>query len=104
MCYFMRSDHFHPFSSFNEESMDDVAMGSQVRFVLYVNTMRTDYSQHGRCWIWKLYMEVDLICVIPISIVFRKESRLFIPNDKRKRCQHGACGSKMDVEGKVIFS
>ena len=49
-------------------------------------------------------MEVDLICVIPISVVFRKESRLFIPNDKRKRCQHGACGSKMDVEGKVIFS
>ncbi len=84
--------------------MDDVAMGSQVRFVLYVNTMRTDYSQHGRCWIWKLYMEVDLICVILTSIVFRKESRLFIPNDKRKRCQHGACGSKMDVEGKVIFS
>ena len=84
--------------------MDDVAMGSQVRFVLYVRTMRTDYSQHGRCWIWKLYMEVDLICVIPISIVFRKESRLFIPNDKRKRCQHGVCGSKMDVEGKVIFS
>ena len=49
MCYFMRSDHFHPFSSFNEESMDDVAIESQVRFVLYVNTMRTDYSQHGRC-------------------------------------------------------
>lgn len=49
--------------------MDDVAMGSQVRLVLYVNTMRTDYSQHGRCWIWKLYMEVDLIYVIPISIV-----------------------------------
>ena len=84
--------------------MDDVAIESQVRFVLYVSTMRTDYSQHGRCWIRKLGVGVDLICVIPISMVFRKESRLFIPNDMRKRCQHGACGSKMDVEGKVIFS
>ena len=49
--------------------MDDVAMGSQVRFVLYVNTMRTDYSQHGRCWIWKLGVGVDLICVILTSMV-----------------------------------
>ena len=49
--------------------MDDVAIESQVRFVLYVSTMRTDYSQHGRCWIWKLYMEVDLICVILTSMV-----------------------------------
>ena len=65
----MRSDHFHPFSSFNEDSMDDVAMGSQVYFVLYVSTMRTDYSHRGRCWIWKLYMEVDLICVILTSMV-----------------------------------
>ena len=84
--------------------MDDVAIESQVRFVLYMSTMRTDYSQHGRCWIWKLGVGVDLICVILTSMVFRKENRLFIPNDKRKRCQHGACGSKMDVEGKVIFS
>ena len=69
MCYFMLSDHFHPFSSFNEESMDDVAIESQVRFVLYVNTMRTDYSQRGRCWIWKLGVGVDLICVILTSMV-----------------------------------
>ena len=52
--------------------MDDVAIESQVRFVLYVSTMRTDYSQHGRCWIRKLGVGVDLICVIPISIVFRR--------------------------------